>query len=393
VTTHTSTPGTTSGEAAETRVGSAQGSGLPGDPDLPAGTLLWKAHGTGNSFLLLDDPQGLVDVSATTVARLCDVSRGIGADGLIRCVRVEGRWFMDYRNADGSLAEMCGNGVRVFVDHLRRVGLVDLPEGGTLEVGTRGGTKTVLALGPRPAQVPGPVWVRGCGADPVETVGGGGGGGGGADGTPGAGATEQWYSIDMGPAVSSGMPDMQVTVVGLEGTFEGIRVAVPNPHVVIDVVSRDALRDAVLPATDIHAAPVGLRPTYDPDPAEGVNLELVVDVTEPGAQVGHLLMRVLERGVGETQSCGTGCCAAAVASAARRGAGAPRTWIVEVPGGSVRVDLGEEPPSSGAAPSGVAPSGVAPSGVGLPGVTLSGPATPIAEVRSVLGSKSALFQP
>lgn len=364
MTTHSTEHGAPAGDAPATPTGPSGRSAATGGSALPGGTVLWKAHGTGNSFLLLDDPEGLVDVTPATVASLCDVSRGIGADGLIRCVRVDGRWFMDYRNADGSLAEMCGNGVRVFVDHLRRVGLVDLAEGEVLEVGTRGGTKRVRTLGPRPAQVPGPVWERGVtGSD-------------GRDGPTGAapadtGGTEQWYSIDMGPAVTTGRADTSVTVVGLEGVFEGIRVAMPNPHVVIDVATREALCAAVLPTTDIHAAPAGLRPTYDPDPAGGINLELVVDVTEPGAQVGHLLMRVLERGVGETRSCGTGCCAAAVASAARRGAGAPGTWIVEVPGGSVRVDLGEDASS---------------------GVTLSGPATPVAEVRSVRPVRSALFE-
>jgi len=297
---------------------------------LPAGTRLTKAHGTGNCFLLVDDPTGRLDISAASVAALCDVATGIGADGLIRCVRVDGRWFMDYRNADGSPAEMCGNGIRVLVDHLRRGGLADLAEGEALEVATRGGIRTVRALGPRPAQALGD-----------------------------KGATDQWYSVDMGPAVSSGATDMSVSVVGLEGTFDGIRVALPNPHVVIDVRSRGALRRAVLPTTDLRSASSGVRPVYDPDPAEGINLELVVDVTEAGAEVGHLLMRVLERGVGETLSCGTGCCAAAVAGALRRGSGAPRSWIVDVPGGRVHVELPTEPGGS---------------------VTLSGPAVEVAQI-------------
>lgn len=363
MTTHSTGHGTPPGDEPATPAGPSGRSAATGASGLPEGTVLWKAHGTGNSFLLLDDPKGLVDVTPATVASLCDVSRGIGADGLIRCVRVDGRWFMDYRNADGSLAEMCGNGVRVFVDHLRRVGLVDLAEGEVLEVGTRGGVRTVRALGPRPVQVPGPVWERG--AHEADAEGGAAAGGG----------TEQWYSVDMGLAVSSGVADVSVTVVGLEGTFEGIRVAMPNPHVVIDVRSRAALRDAVLPATDIHSAPEALRPVYDPDPEGGINLELVVDVSEPGAPVGHLLMRVLERGVGETRSCGTGCCAAAVASAARRGAAAPGTWIVEVPGGCVQVELGGGSPDGASVGSPV----VSPPS----GVTLSGPATPVAEIRSL----------
>lgn len=307
---------------------------------LPAGTRLTKAHGTGNCFLLLDDPAGEIEVPAAAVAALCDVSTGIGADGLIRCVLRDGTWFMDYRNADGSLAEMCGNGIRVFVDHLRRAGLVALAPGESLPVLTRGGARSVTALGPGAV----PSWASDGGA--------------------------HWYAVDMGPAETSGRADMRATVAGLRGrVFDALRVAMPNPHAVIDVGSREALAAAVLPATDILAAPEPLRPTYDPWPEDGVNLELTVDVTGEGGGEGHVLMRVLERGVGETQSCGTGCCAAAAAAFLRRGgaaAGAPRVWRVDIPGGSVRVELPEDlgAPGDGAGGS----------------VVLSGPAAEIAQI-------------
>src|SRR5690606_6937759 len=101
-----------------------------------------KGHGTGNDFVLLTDPHAELALDAELVTLVCDRHRGIGGDGLIRAVRSEaipeGRavletapdaeWFMDYRNNDGSVAEMCGNGVRVFVHYLLRRGLAEVPE-------------------------------------------------------------------------------------------------------------------------------------------------------------------------------------------------------------------------------------------------------------------------
>ena len=94
-------------------------------------TAFAKGHGTGNDFVLLPDPDGALDLTPELVAALCDRRRGLGGDGVLRVVRArpapgrrraagEAEWFMDYRNADGSLAEMCGNGVRVFARYLRR---------------------------------------------------------------------------------------------------------------------------------------------------------------------------------------------------------------------------------------------------------------------------------
>lgn len=120
-------------------------------------TFPWlKGHGTENDFVLLPDHDGTIhgELEGAFVAALCDRRRGIGADGVMRVIRTEalgelsaGEWFMDYRNADGSVSEMCGNGIRVFALHLVQEGLVDPTE--PLVVGTRGGDKTITIDGDR----------------------------------------------------------------------------------------------------------------------------------------------------------------------------------------------------------------------------------------------------
>src|SRR5215218_952420 len=110
-----------------------------------------KGHGTQNDFVILPDPDNSLDLPAHVVAALCDRRAGIGGDGLLHVVRsaahpearamaAEAEWFMDYRNADGSVAEMCGNGVRVFARYLQRAGHATA---GDLAVATRGGVKRV----------------------------------------------------------------------------------------------------------------------------------------------------------------------------------------------------------------------------------------------------------
>jgi len=129
-----------------------------GDTAALAGLKFSKGHGTGNDFVLIADPNGTLAVTPEQVAALCDRHRGIGGDGLIRAVpsrllaegqelltqHPDAEWFMDYRNGDGSLSEMCGNGVRVFVHFLIAEGLVELPAGESLTIGTRGGPKTIV---------------------------------------------------------------------------------------------------------------------------------------------------------------------------------------------------------------------------------------------------------
>ncbi len=273
-----------------------------------AGSRMVKGHGTENDFVLFDDPEARVDLTPAHVVALADRRAGIGADGVIRAVRSEAladgaralaqdpraEWFMDYRNADGSLAEMCGNGLRVFVAFLARRGLVDLADGASVVVGTRAGALTVRREGDALA------------ADLGAFVFPGG---------------EE--------AVAAGY-DVNVSVPGLPDVRPGLRVAVPNPHTVVALGGL-----AELAAADLLSAP-GVEPVAP----EGTNVELVVPLGEQiidGRLVGVIRMRVHERGVGETRSCGTGACAAALAVRAWAGAGAPDVWRVLVPGGELGV--------------------------------------------------------
>lgn len=246
-----------------------------------------KGHGTENDFVVLPDLDAAVDLTPELTRRLCDRRAGIGADGVLRVVRsehddvakgmaAEAPYFMDYRNADGSLAEMCGNGIRVFARYLRREGLIDA----ATAVATRGGVRRV--------------WF-----DDADDV-----------------------TVDIGiPALLPLCP--RVTADPLRDVA-GSALLLPNPHVVVAVDSCDVLR-----ALDLSAPP-----EVDPALPSGQNVEFVV---RHGPR--HLGMRVHERGVGETRSCGTGICAAAVATAALDPATARdgTTWRVDVPGGSCSV--------------------------------------------------------
>jgi diaminopimelate epimerase len=274
-----------------------------------------KGHGTQNDFVLLDDRTGDLELGPALVRALADRRAGIGGDGVIRLVASEhlpegaaalaedpdATWFMDYRNADGSVAEMCGNGVRVLAAFAERLGLWD--GSGELVLGTRAGVRRVSRV-----------------ADPE--------GGSGA-----------WYSVEMGEwslprgrqATEDGA-DAEVTVRGLPVPRAGLSVDVGNPHTVMALAGPD----------ELAAADLGVAPRVEPAPEGGSNVELVVPQGErhgPDGIEGSLRMRVHERGVGETQSCGTGACAAALAVRSWAGAGAPDVWRVEVPGGVVRVTV------------------------------------------------------
>ncbi len=260
-----------------------------------------KGHGTQNDFVLLPDLQAGLDLAPAAVAALCDRRRGLGADGVLRVTTAGAAlaagvldrlpdgvgahdWYMDYRNADGSVAQMCGNGVRVFAHYLRVSGLERRDE---FVVGS--------PAGPRPVVV--------HRADDVS-----------ADVTVEMGKVNR---LGVGPAVVGGR------------RFTGLGVDVGNPH--LACVDPD-LTDAELAALDV-GAPVEFD--HDQFP-EGVNIEVV---TAPRAD-GAITMRVHERGVGETRSCGTGTVAAAAAALAHRGE-QTGTLLVRIPGGEVSVEVSD----------------------------------------------------
>lgn len=274
-----------------------------------------KGHGTGNDFILLADPQNGREISGDQAALLCDRHQGIGADGLIRAIHSatlpEGRevlsidpeatWFMDYRNADGSVSEMCGNGVRVFVHFLIHKGLVSLADGETLAIGTRAGVKKITR-------------------------------------------SAAGYAVDMGPwefifpdQAHKRALDSLVETDGLDVARPGLSVSMGNPHTVVALSE-----DVELDGAGLHTAP-----RVDPVPERGTNVEFVVPadpLVEAG--VGRIRMRVHERGVGETQSCGTGACAAVVATRHWAGGAPAERWDVRVPGGTVHVRFTMAPDGS-----------------------------------------------
>jgi diaminopimelate epimerase len=247
-----------------------------------------KGHGTQNDFVVLPDPEGALDLTPERVAALCDRRRGLGADGVLRVVRwaalgpgpepePQVEWFMDYRNADGSLAEMCGNGIRVFVRYLVDHQGVDPSR--PIPIGTRTG---VLTVTPDPG-----------------------------------GAT---FTVDMGEPRVLGETKVSVGPAAWPATH----VSMGNPHAVAFVDSLDPAGE-VGPLHD----PPGHDPAVYPD---GVNVEFVV---RRGPQ--HVAMRVHERGSGETRSCGTGACAVMVATALADGAERNTPYRVDVPGGTLHV--------------------------------------------------------
>jgi len=244
-----------------------------------------KGHGTENDFVLLPDHDGTIhgrlgaEAYAQRVRALCDRRAGIGGDGVLRVVQQGDGWFMDYRNADGSVSEMCGNGIRVFVRYLIDAGLVDA--GAPIDVGTRDGVKVLTVE-----------------ADDI--------------------------TVDLG--VPRVLAETKVAIGAR--SWPASHVDMGNPHAVALVDDEETLA-----GLDLTRAPEVDRAVYP----HGVNVELVVRRAD-----GHVAMRVHERGSGETRSCGTGAGAVAVAMATADSAARPATYRIDVAGGTLTLTWADD---------------------------------------------------
>ncbi|WP_415647796.1 diaminopimelate epimerase [Stackebrandtia soli] len=237
-----------------------------------------KGHGTGNDFIVVADVDGRRPLTTAEIVALCDRRFGVGGDGVLRVIRTaahpegggqDAEWFMDYYNADGSIAEMCGNGVRVFARYLLDEGLVT---DDVFPVATRAGLRTVTVSG-------------------------------------------EDLTVDMDRPVFGG--ESKVTLG--DRTLVGTHVSMGNPHL-------------VCPVDDLDAIDLSREPVYDETLfPNAVNVEVYTG--GPDA----ITMRVFERGVGETLSCGTGACAAAAVALGGNG-----TCVVTIPGGQVTVTVTTE---------------------------------------------------
>jgi diaminopimelate epimerase len=243
-------------------------------------------HGTHNDFVILFDPDEQLTITSAQVAAMCNRKSGvgatsaspiaIGADGMIRIIKHDGKWFMDYRNADGSIAEMCGNGIRVMARYLVAKGH---QREGIFAIDTRAGIKHL--------RVP----------------------------------AEDDISVNMGKVYDESEA-VEATVNG--ATYAGFNISVGNPHAVVFTDDLSTLGS------------LEIAPTVTPADSypEGVNVEFVEIL--PGHEAK---MRVHERGSGETQSCGTGTCAVALAATMKTGGTLPSRWVIFPPGGRLVVDI------------------------------------------------------
>ena len=275
-------------------------------------SIVYKAHATGNDFVVYLDAEGKNEPTADQVRSLHDRHFGIGGDGLIRlthpqavsdlndkqiavCAADNADWFMDYRNADGSLAEMCGNGTRAITLFAQRQGIAGQPGGEPFRLGTRAGVKVLTSLGD------------------VPTLG------------------KDVFQVEMGSWKRGDLDGYEVTIPGTAGSARGTFVDMGNPHVVA------VIEDAFSSLPTVEQLDLVTKPVVAPRIESDQNVEFVrIDEQSEGDNEGNATMRVNERGCGETLSCGTGLCATAITLRAKTGID---HWTITVRGGTLRVDV------------------------------------------------------
>ena len=233
-------------------------------------------HGTHNDFVLVFDENDEIRLTPDQIKRICDRKNGVGSDGLIKIIKKDGAWFMDYANADGSVAEMCGNGIRVMARYLTDRGH---QPSGIYAINTRDGRKFLSV--PETGDI----------------------------------------SVNMGQV--SLVPG-EISVSVNSNNFLGLNINMGNPHAVVFVDDLDLVGD-------LRQAPTVTPADEYP---EGVNTEFVKFL-----EGNKIQMRVHERGVGETQSCGTGTCAVALAATIKKGKSLPIKWEINPPGGRLIVEI------------------------------------------------------
>lgn len=250
-----------------------------------------KYHGTGNDFVMLEDLEDRQTLSSELVASLCDRHMGVGADGVIRIApSAEADFFMDYWNADGNVAETCGNGIRCLAKYVYDRGLTSKTE---LRVDTRNGAKDLFL-----------------------TI---------SDGTVSS------VRVDMGtPAFTrreipmAGPPEetfVDEPMTAGDATYRATAVSMGNPHLVL--------------IGDIEPAHVDLQ-VLGPALQRHIDFPEQTNVEFARVSDGVVDVRVWERGSGQTMACGTGACASLVA-ASRIGL-VGRQATIRFPGGELEVE-------------------------------------------------------
>lgn len=253
----------------------------------------WKYHGLGNDFILLDGHDGGLEIDAEWCRRMCDRHFGIGADGVLYLLPGQGSDItMRIINADGSEAEMCGNGIRCIAKHAYDFGIVDRE------------TFTVFTL---------------------------------------AGVLEATVSVEDGKArtvrINMGAPilDGRTVPIDHDGRFidqpfeaDGIRftasaVSMGNPHFITFTPMDDATVDRLGPVLESH--PFFPRKT---------NVEFC------RVEDGKIYIRVYERGAAWTLACGTGACASTTAAALNGLVPFGEPVDVHLPGGWLRITVDED---------------------------------------------------